>query len=115
MTISSFKGTNLEITESIRGYVDEKLSAIVKITGDFEPAVEIAVECGKSTNHHNKGPYFRCEMNLTLPGKMLRAEREAEDLYEAIDAVKDELRRQVKDYKTQLIDKKHKVVRPGKE
>ena len=53
-------------------------------------------------------------MNLEIPGKMLRAEEVREDLYEAIDTAKDELRRQLIDYKERLQDQ-HKEPRPGKE
>jgi putative sigma-54 modulation protein len=114
MNIVSIKATNMNLTDAIRNYVADKCSALDKLAQDFEPAAEIAIEVGKSTRHHNKGPYMRCEMNLTIPGTILRAEEEREDLYEAIDVAQSELKRQLVEHKDRLIDK-NRGPRPGKE
>jgi len=114
MNIVSLKATNMDMTDAIREYVVEKTGALDKFVEGFEPAAEMSVEVGKSSNHHNKGPHMRCELNLTLPGTMLRSEEEREDLYEAIDVACDDLKRQLKDHKERLIDQRH-APRPGKE
>ncbi|HLD17864.1 MAG TPA: ribosome-associated translation inhibitor RaiA [Patescibacteria group bacterium] len=113
MTITSIKGTNIELTDAIKAYVTDKLEVIEKLTQDFEPAVELDAEVGKTTTHHNKGPFFFAELNMRVPGEVLRAVKETEDLYEAIDLVKDDLRRQVKEYKDRLSDA-HRGPRPDK-
>ncbi len=115
MKVISTKATGIELTDAIANYVNEKLAAIEKLTQDFEPVVEVLIEVGKTTKHHNKGPFFYAEMTLRIPGEVLRASHEAEDLYEAIDLVKDELRRQVVDFKTRLSDRTRKARRPDKE
>jgi len=115
MRIISLKGTSLEITDAIQSYVEEKVEALSKICSSFDPADELRIEIGKMTQHHAKGPFFRAEMSLHLPGKDLRAVEEAEDLYEAIDKVKDQMRRQLSEYKEKLQDRSKKGVRPGKE
>ena len=115
MRIISLKATNMDLTDAIRAYVDEKVEHLRKLCGDFDPADDLKVEVGKSTQHHAKGPFYRAEMHLVLPGKELRAEYEGEDLYAAIDNVKDQLRRQITDYKNRLKDKSQRVPRPGKE
>lgn len=115
MRIISLKTTNMELTDAIRAYVDEKVEHLRKLTAEFEPADDLSVEVGKSTKHHAKGPYFRAEMMLSLPGKEFRAESEAEDLYAAIDEVKDQMRRQITDYKDRLQDKSQRASRPDKE
>ncbi len=115
MRLLSTKCTNMDLTDAIACYVNEKLDSIEKLTQDFEPVAELAIEVGKSTRHHNKGPYFFAEMTLHVPGEVLRASKEAEDLYEAIDHVKDDIRRQLKDYKERLSDKSRKAVRPDKQ
>lgn len=115
MRIISLKSTNMELTDAIRAYVEEKVDHLRKLTAEFEPTDDLSVEVGKSTKHHAKGPYFRAEMMLSLPGKDFRAELEAEDLYAAIDAVKDQMRRQITDYKERLQDKSHRATRPDKE
>ena len=114
MQVTSIKATNMDMTDAIRAYVEEKVSALDKLVEGYEPAASISVEVGKSSNHHNKGPFMRCEMNLSIPGVMLRSEEEREDLYEAIDVAQGDLKRQLKDHKERLIEK-NRGPRPGKE
>ncbi len=114
MRITSIKATNIDLTGAIRTYVEEKASSLKKLCEEFDPAAVLEVEVGKSTHHHAKGPYFRAEMMLCIPGKDLRAETEAEDLYEAIDQVKDQLRRQLTSHKD-MLHEKNRGIRPGKE
>lgn len=113
MKINSTKATNFEMTDAIASYINEKLEAIEKFTQDFEPVAEMDIEVAKTTNHHAKGPFFYAEMNLHIPGQVIRATNEAEDLYAAIDAVKDEVIRQLKDHKERMIEK-NRGPRPDK-
>ncbi len=108
----SLKASNMELTDAIRVYAEEKAASLEKFI--HEDSAALVMEVGKSTHHHNKGPFMRCEMNLTLPGAMLRAEEEREDLYEAMDAVRDELKRQILDRKERQVDA-HRGARPDKE
>ena len=114
MRIVSIKATNMELTDAIREYVELKCESLTKLCQEFDPADEMRVEVGKSTKHHSKGPYFRCEMQLHVTGKELRAVEEAEDLYEAIDKVKHQIKRQLTEYKRRLKDRQQKATRPGK-
>ncbi len=105
----------MDLTDAIKSYVEEKLESIEKLCVDFGEAVEIRIEVGKSTRAHAKGPYYRAEFQLSLPGEVLRAEEEQENLYAAIDEVKDQLRRQVKNYKDKLQDRTQRATRPDKD
>lgn len=104
----------MDLTDAIRAYVNEKLAAIEKLTKNFQPAAEIRIEVGKTTEHHAKGSIYRAEMQLSVPGEVFRAVEEAEDLYEAIDKVKDQLRRQLKGHKDRLNDRAQRAPRPDK-
>ncbi len=114
MRIVSLKGTNIELTDAIKLYVEQKVEMLQKICSEFGDAAELRAEVGKSTNHHAKGPFMRADMQIHLPGKAIRAEYEAEDLYEAIDKVKDIARRQIKDYKEKIKDVTQRAERPDK-
>jgi len=103
MQIVEIKGTDIDLTDAIKEYIDDKLKAVAKLTEKFEPC-DLRVEVGKTTKGQRKGDIFRCEFNLTLPGVMLRAETIKDDLYAAIDVAVGELRRQVKKYKEKLRD-----------
>ncbi|MEI6510574.1 MAG: ribosome-associated translation inhibitor RaiA [Candidatus Uhrbacteria bacterium] len=108
------KATAIELTDAIRQYVDERVESIAKLVDDYDAAAMVEVEVGKSTQHHNKGPYMRAEINLTFLGNLFRAVEEREDLYEAIDVCKDEVRRQLVEHKDRAKDEQ-RAPRPDKE
>lgn len=114
MHITNIKGTNMDLTEAIKDYATKKVEALQKYLADFDP-IDVTIEVGQTTRGQNKGPIFRAEVNLTIPGTLLRAEETAEDLYAAIDLVKDQLQRQIVDFKNKLSDKTIRATRPGKE
>lgn len=90
----------MELTEAIKDYVNEKIGGLEKF---FDNIIEAKVDVGKTSNHHQKGDVFRAEVNLDVPEKyVLRAEATREDLYMAINEVKDDLQRQIKKYKEKM-------------
>jgi len=106
------KATNLELNRELKDYIEEKINSLEKFAKIFEsekyynhfftkgkPRVEVWLEIGKTTLHHQKGDIFRAEAQMRLPGKSLRAESERDDLKLAITEVKDELQRELKQYK----------------
>ncbi len=98
MRIVEIKGTYMDLTPAIKARVDKALQKSARLLEGVEPA-DVRVDVGKTSKHHNKGAIFRAEFNLTLPGKMIRAEETREDLYEAIDTASKDLLRQIKKYK----------------
>ena len=105
----------MALTDAIKARVESKAVTLEKLTKDFDPASELRVEVGKSTKHHAKGPFFRAEFQLSVPGNDLRAVCEETDLYHAIGRARDQVRRQLKDYKDKLKDRTQRGSRPGKE
>lgn len=103
MRIIELLATNLELTEAIRAYVEEKLMTLDKFCERYSPC-DVAAEVGKTSEHHNKGKIFRAEFTMTIPGASLRAESIEEDLYAAVDAAKDDLKRQLIAHKERLTD-----------
>lgn len=106
------KATNLELNREMRDYIEEKIGSLEKFAEVFQsenyydsfftkgkPRVEVWVEIGKTTRHHQKGDIFRAEAQMRFPGESLRAESERDDLKLAITEVKDELQRELKQYK----------------
>lgn len=87
----NIKATGIELTPAIASYVDKKVSHIEKYLEKNNEGVIALVEVGKSTRHHKAGNVFRAEVHLTGLGLDLYAVSEMEDLYAAIDVVKDEI------------------------
>jgi len=96
----SLKGTNINLLESTREYVDRKLVRMVDrfLIKDDKP-IALDLEVGKTTKHHRTGPYFRAEANLSIGKKLLRAEALGENLNEAVDLLEEELEREIKKFK----------------
>jgi putative sigma-54 modulation protein len=93
----AIKGTNLDLTDALKDYVDEKVGGLERFV---ESILEARVELERLP-HHQKGPVFRCEVNLEVPQKhVLRAESTQEDLYAAIDTVIPKLKEQIETYKS---------------
>ncbi|MEI7741783.1 MAG: ribosome-associated translation inhibitor RaiA [bacterium] len=100
MRLIKLLGSNLEVTPAIRSYVEERLQySAEKFTKNFDAeGTELSVEVSRTSNHHKNGDVHRCEVMLSVPGgQNFRAEATKDDLYAAIDAVRDDLMRQIKE------------------
>ena len=80
---------------SIKDYLGQKLNSLDKFLPNDE-SISADVELGKITNHHQKGDIFRAEVNLKIPGRLIRAVAEEWDLRVAIDAIRGELQKEIK-------------------
>jgi len=100
------KGTNLDVTPEIRSYIEEKIGEVAKFVSDPNDTDEARVEVARTTFHHQNGDIYRAEVNLALPGRLLRVEASRSDIYQAITEAKDELQREIKKYKDSQIIKR---------
>lgn len=100
------RGKNLEITPSLKNYINEKLAPLAKFVKrlDISGGTEIWVEVDRVSRHHKSGDVFRAVADLRLPKKILRAEKEAENVRMAIDVLKNKLILEIEKYKTRLSD-----------
>ncbi len=109
MTIN-IKATNTELTPAISTYVEEKVLGLDKfIVADDPESVLANVEIGLSTKHHQSGKIYRAEINLHIGGEYIRAVSEQEDLYVAIDDMRDQVLREITSFK----NKKRDLFRKG--
>lgn len=95
MKINRIKGTGIDLTDAIKDAVESELATLDPMIERWGDAVSADVEVGKTSQHHHKGEIFRAEVNLQIPGKLLRAEDENEDLYVAIKNVTLTLQREL--------------------
>lgn len=88
------RGENVEVTDAIRAYVEDKISKLNKYLNDGHEV----------TAYVNLKVYTekRAKVEVTIPAKniTLRAEHTSEDMYASIDFVEDKLERQIRKYKT---------------
>lgn len=110
----TIKGTNLNLTDGLRKHIEEKIGGVKKFfpVDEKNSAISSAtarVEVGLISTHHKSGKIFRAEVNLSLPGKFIRAEAESDDLYRAIDMVRAKLERDLDGLKKGDASKKHRA------
>lgn len=93
------KATHMSLTPEIEAYLRKRLMKLDKLTAGDGDSVVARVELEKTANHHKSGDLYRAEINLALPGKNLFAAAEKEDVLSAIDALRDEVLREVRSHK----------------
>ena len=94
----SLSGHHVEITDSMRNYVNEK---IAKLDRHFDQALDIHVVLTVEKLRH------KAEATLHVSGSSLHADSVQADMYAAIDGLVDKLDRQGKKHKEKL--KNHRV------
>jgi putative sigma-54 modulation protein len=95
MNVYKLIGRNLEITDAIRDYVEKKLSRLDRYQNG-ELMAKVVLSLAGSPHVEKRA---KAEIQLDLPGGLLRVEEEDQDLYAAIDRMVDRLEVQLKRYK----------------
>lgn len=104
----NIKTTTISLTPAISEYVEKRLRSIENFLQN-DTTAQCDIELAKTTNHHKQGDIFKAEVHIIAKDINIYASVEKEDLYAAIDIVKDEVVRKIKSSK----DKKQSLVRRG--
>lgn len=97
-------GKNLELTTALKAYVDNKIGGLTKYN---ESITEMRVILEDVREEHTK--QFRATAQVHVGHEVLFTEEVAADMYAAIDIVKDEMERQLRDLKNKLETKHRKA------
>lgn len=100
-------GVHIEITDAIRSYAMEKMGSLEKLLPKSDSSAKLTVELSKASNHHTHGDVFQAEAILHVRGKEAALKTTQDDLYKAIDVLKDMLTREMATHK----DKERSLVR----
>ena len=93
---------NIELTEEIKDYVSKRVTNLEKLLSRIESGqgqVLVNFEVSRSTNHHKSGNIFHADCLIKIDGKEFYGSADKEDLYQAVDAVKDSLFGEVSKHK----------------
>lgn len=94
-------GKNIDVTEGLRSAVNEKIGKLEKyFTEDTEIYVTLSTEKERQ----------KIEVTIPMKGNIVRAEQESSDMYVSIDLVEEIIERQLRRYKTKLIEKRQTAV-----
>ena len=93
-------GKNITVTEGLKTAVQDKLSKLERyFTPDTEVVVTLSVEKERQ----------KIEVTIPVKGNIIRSEQVSNDMYVSIDLVEEIIERQLRKYKTKIINKKQNV------
>ena len=94
-------GRNIDVTPGLREAVIEKIGKLERyFNQDTEAIITLSVTKDRQ----------KIEVTIPVKGHIIRAEEQSTDMYVSIDLVEEIIERQLKKYKTKLIDKKQSPV-----
>ncbi len=89
------KATHHELTLGTRRLIEEKFSALEKLVESSTSPAMLACEIEESIAAMRAGAKYRAEGNLSVDGKLFRAEANGNTLEAAVDSVRDDLMREL--------------------
>lgn len=99
-------GKNIEVTEGLKTAVEEKIGKLDKyFTEDTEIHVTLSTQKDRQ----------KIEVTIPMKGNIVRAEQESNDMYVSIDLVEEIIERQLRRYKTKIIERQQTTVNLSKE
>ena len=90
-------GRNIDVTEGLRSAVEEKLG---KLDRFFAPETEVNVTLSVEKERQ------KIEVTIPVKGSIIRAEEVSSDMYVSIDLVEEIIERQLRRYKTRIVNSK---------
>lgn len=96
-------GRRMSVSDSLRDYAQEKISNAMKVM-DVDP-MEAEVILFREKNPANPCPAV-CEVTLFARGHVIRVEESEEDMHAAIDVAAAKVLRQLRKFKTKVVDRR---------
>ncbi len=96
-------GRRMPVTDALREYAEEKIGSSMKVM-DISP-LDAEVVLFVEKNPANPRPAV-CEVTLRTKGHIIRVEESEEDMYAAIDVAAAKVVRQLRKFKTKVLDRK---------
>ena len=99
-------GKNIEITDAIREYVNQKILKAVSHFQNFTTKADVHLSVARNLTTNNKQA---AEVTIYANGTVIRAEESSASLYASIDLVADKIARQLRKYKEKHFGHKNNV------
>jgi putative sigma-54 modulation protein len=97
------QGKNIDITDAIREYVQQKIEKAVSHFQSLTTEVDVHLSVARNP----RTPKQIAEVTIYANGAVVRAEESSENLYASIDMVADKICRQLRKYKEKRFDHRH--------
>lgn len=93
-------GKNIDVTRGLREAVEEKLG---KLERYFTPETEIQVTLSVEKERQ------KIEVTIPVKGNIIRSEQVSNDMYVSIDLVEEVIERQLRKYKTKILNRQQEA------
>lgn len=100
-------GRKVSVSDSMRDHVNEKIGDALKVF-DIKPmSCDVVLRVDKNPSNPDRK---MCEVTVFVRDYVVRVEASSPDMYAAIDEAAEKVTRQLRKYKTRVIDKKQRAV-----
>lgn len=89
-------GKNLEVTPGLKSAVEDKIGKLAKYFNE-DTQVNVTLSVEKDSQ--------KIEVTIPVKGRIIRSEQTSSDMYVSIDLVEEIIERQLKKYKSKIVDK----------
>ena len=96
-------GRKTSVTPALKEYVEEKIGRALEV---FESATMDAEVILRSEKNPSNPKSAVCEVTVRAKGAVIRVAEADEDMYAAIDVASDKVTRQLRKYKTKIVDRR---------
>ena len=93
-------GKNIDVTEGLKDAIYDKIGKLEKY---FTPETDVIVTLSVEKSRQ------KIEVTIPVKGSIIRAEQVSDDMYVSIDLVEEIIERQMRKYKTKLVNQMHGI------
>ena len=99
-------GRKVTVTDALHDYVDEKIGDALKVF-DIQPMTcDVVLRVEKNRSNPEAAV---CEVTVRVRDNVVRVESADPDMYAAIDAAADKVTRQIRKFKTKIVDRRQRA------
>lgn len=92
-------GKNIDVTPGLKSAVEDKIGKLAKYFNE-DTQVNVTLSVEKDSQ--------KIEVTIPVKGKIIRSEQTSSDMYVSIDLVEEIIERQLKKYKSKIVDKQER-------
>lgn len=96
-------GRKMNVTPAIKAHVDEKIGRALEVFDSAAMDAEVVLRTEKNPAISLNAI---CEVTVNAKGAVIRVAESAEDMYAAIDLASDKVARQLRKYKTRIVERR---------
>lgn len=98
-------GRKVTITDALRSHVEDKLGSALKVFDISPMTCDCVLRVDKNPSNLERKS---CEVTVFVRDNVVRVVASGDDMYAAIDAAADKVSRQLRKYKTRVVDRRQK-------